>query len=121
MFSLAVRTLALPPSEQKNIYAPFVDITFELVDDFEKATTTGNFKEYEATLNEGRRRAINSLKQAIERLEGRDWEYDDWDIEAVLSRSAWVEVRERARDGEARRREPGWTSSSNLFSTRLTF
>ena len=95
-FHLAVRTLALDPKQQARIYPPFVDVTYELVDDFDNAITTGEFEAYAKTLSLEQKTALDSLKDAAQNIPDEDW----WDpyitIEAVLAKASWVKVRLRA-------------------------
>lgn len=100
IFSLAVRTLALPPAEQKSIYPPFADLTFELVDDFDNATIMGAWKEFEATLDEAHREPLLALTQAIEQLTDFDWEYDEDNIEAVLAADGPLQAHNRGSAGQ---------------------
>lgn len=96
-FALALRTLALPPWEQMEVYPPFADITFELVDDYEIATTTDTFLEYEERLDGCSRMALGALKAAIEEIPDIDWEWDSDNIESVLFMPSWTKVRTSAK------------------------
>jgi hypothetical protein len=97
-FEIAVRTLAAPPRVQASVYPPFADITFELVDDFGKATDYDGYFEYETTLSVSHRNAVNALKNTIENLEDDDWDWTPDNIEQVLSRPTWNEIRSRAKE-----------------------
>lgn len=96
MFQKAVLTLALPASEQSRVFPSFCDITFELADDFDKAVTTGEFKEYESALDGARRATLETLKEAVEKLDDEDWDYYPDTIEETLTRQNWVDIRQRA-------------------------
>lgn len=87
--NLALRTLALPPWEQAEMYPPSEDITFRLVDDFRKAVGAREDSEHAATLN--------FLSEAIEEIPERDFEWKQDNIESVLFMPSWDKVRTRAR------------------------
>ena len=96
MFQQAVLTLALPASEQSRVFPSFCDITFELIDDFDNAIITEEFKGYEAKVDGARRATLEALKEAVEKLDDEDWDYYPDTIEETLARQNWLDIRQRA-------------------------